>query len=759
MIKTIIKASLACLLLLGIAQAESFKVRDIVLQGLERISPGTVFTYLPVKVGDTFSNADSAQIIKELYKTELFSDISLGQDGDVLIVVLQERPGIASLNIVGNKDIADEQLIESLSDIGIAPGRVLNRSVLGRLENELLQQYFSRGKYSVQIKTEMTELSRNRVDIEIQIVEGDAAEIRGVNIVGNQVYEDKELKESFESGIKPWWKPLSDNEKYSKQRLQADLEKLRSKYLDSGYLNFNVASTQVSISQDKKDIFITVNVDEGNQYTIKEIKLAGNFVVAKEDLEAQLLITTDQFFSRSEVVASGERIKNRLSEDGYAFARVNPVPEVNEEDKSVVLTFFIDPGKRVYVRRINITGNDYSRDEVYRRELRQMEGGWFSQTAIERSRRRVQRLAFVESVEFETIRIPGADDMVDIEIVVAERLAGSFTIGAGLSDSQGAVITTSLSQDNFLGSGKSVSFSINTSKVNTVYDLSYNDPYYTIDGVNRGYGFSYISTDAEEADISDYNSDRISLRTNYGIPLTEDDRVGVTAELRNTKITTGSNTSDEIRDFLDDNGSNFNNVSLTGVMTHDSRNRRIFGTEGFYQRGLVELSVPYSDVEYYKIDYKNVFLYPLTDIFTLSARSEVGFGDAYGTTSDLPFFEKYRAGGASSVRGYRANSLGPRDSKDRAYGGNLLTTAGFEVFFPIPALADAQRFRLGLFTDIGNVYEDIDEWEASELRGSYGLELNMITGLGGISLSFSSTYNDEANDKTESFQFEFGTSF
>ena len=759
MIKTIIKASLACLLLLGIAQAESFKVRDIVLQGLERISPGTVFTYLPVKVGDTFSNADSAQIIKELYKTELFSDISLGQDGDVLIVVLQERPGIASLDIVGNKDIADEQLIESLSDIGIAPGRVLNRSVLGRLENELLQQYFSRGKYSVQIKTEMTELSRNRVDIEIQIVEGDAAEIRGVNIVGNQVYEDKELKESFESGSKPWWKPLSDNEKYSKQRLQADLEKLRSKYLDSGYLNFNVASTQVSISQDKKDIFITVNVDEGNQYTIKEIKLAGNFVVAKEDLEAQLLITTDQFFSRSEVVASGERIKNRLSEDGYAFARVNPVPDVNEEDKSVVLTFFIDPGKRVYVRRINITGNDYSRDEVYRRELRQMEGGWFSQTAIERSRRRVQRLAFVESVEFETIRIPGADDMVDIEIVVAERLAGSFTIGAGLSDSQGAVITTSLSQDNFLGSGKSVSFSINTSKVNTVYDLSYNDPYYTIDGVNRGYGFSYISTDAEEADISDYNSDRISLRTNYGIPLTEDDRIGVTAELRNTKITTGSNTSDEIRDFLDDNGSNFNNVSLTGVMTHDSRNRRIFGTEGFYQRGLVELSVPYSDVEYYKIDYKNVFLYPLTDIFTLSARSEVGFGDAYGTTSDLPFFEKYRAGGASSVRGYRANSLGPRDSKDRAYGGNLLTTAGFEVFFPIPALADAQRFRLGLFTDIGNVYEDIDEWEASELRGSYGLELNMITGLGGISLSFSSTYNDEANDKTESFQFEFGTSF
>ena len=759
MIKTIIKASLACLLLFGVAQAESFKVRDIVLQGLERISPGTVFTYLPVKVGDTFSNADSAIVIKELYKTELFNDISLGQDGDVLIVVLEERPGIASLKIVGNKDIADEQLIESLADIGIAPGRVLNRSVLGRLENELLQQYFSRGKYSVQMKTEMTELSRNRVDIEIQISEGEAAEIRGVNIIGNQVYEDKELKESFESGIKPWWKPLSDNEKYSKQRLQADLEKLRSKYLNTGYLNFNVASTQVSISQDKKDIFITVNVDEGDQYKIKEIKLAGTFVVAKEELESKLLATTEQFFSRAEVVASAEAIKNRLSEDGYAFARVNPVPDVNEEDKTVVLTFFIDPGKRVYVRRINITGNDYSRDEVYRRELRQMEGGWFSQTGIEASRRRVQRLAFVESVEFETIRIPGADDMVDINMTVAERLAGSFTIGAGLSDSQGAVITTSLSQENFLGTGKSVAFSINTSKVNTVYDVSYNDPYYTIDGVNRGYGFSYISTDAKEADISDYNSDQISVRTNYGIPLTEEDRIGANVELRKTKITKGSDASDEIDEFLEDNGSDFINLSISSYLSHDSRNRRVFGTEGFYQRGGVELSLPYSDVEYYKLDYKNIFLYPLTDIFTISARSNIGYGDAYGSTTDLPFFEKYRAGGSSSVRGYKANSLGPRDSADRAFGGNLKTTAGLEVFFPVPALADSKSFRLGVFTDIGNVYEDVDEFKTSELRGSYGMELNMITGLGGISLSFSSAYNDEENDKTESFQFEFGTSF
>ncbi|MFK7794430.1 MAG: outer membrane protein assembly factor BamA [Gammaproteobacteria bacterium] len=741
------------------ASAEPFKIRDIVIDGLERIEPGTVFTYIPVKVGDVFTDTDSAEVIRELYKTELFSDVVLRLENSVLIVEIKERPGIASIDIVGNKDIPDEQLIESLTDIGIAPGRVLNRSVLDRLENELLQQYFARGKYNVQIKTLTTELARNRVDVKIQIAEGKVAKIKDVNIVGNSVYQDKELKKEFESGNKPFWKIWADNNNYSKQRLSADLEQLRSQYLNTGYLNFSVDSTQVSITPDKKDIFITINVNEGNQYTLTDIKLAGNFEVPEQELRDLLVIEVGEIFSRSQVVASSSRISNRLGADGYAFARVNPIPDVDEENNTVALTFFIDPGKRVYVRRVNVVGNQFSRDEVFRRELRQMEGGWYSQSGIEASRRRIQRLAFVEAVEIDTVQIPGEDDVVDINIAVSERLAGSFSIGAGFSDSQGPVVTTSVSQDNFLGSGKEVSFRINTSRVNTVYDFSYSDPYYTIDGVSRGFGFSYISTDAEEADISDFDSDQFSLRANYGIPLTEVDRVSVVGDVRTTQITTSSNSSDEVVGFLDDNGDDFLNFNLTGIYSHDSRNRRTFGTKGLFHRARFEFTVPSSDLEYYKVSHEHIWLYPLNDTFTLSTRSEIGYGDSFGSTTDLPFFEKFRAGGSDTVRGFRDNTLGPQDSEDDAFGGNFLTTAGVEIYFPIPSLADPSRFRLGIFADIGNVFEEYDDFETSELRGSAGLEINLITGLGGVTLSFASPFNDDEDDETEPFQFELGTSF
>ncbi|MFK8028279.1 MAG: outer membrane protein assembly factor BamA [Gammaproteobacteria bacterium] len=743
----------------GAASAEPFKIRDIVIEGLERIEPGTVFTYIPVKVGDVFTATDSAEVIRELYKTELFSDVVLRLEDSVLIVDVKERPGIASLDIIGNKDIPDEQLIESLTDIGIAPGRVLNRSVLDRLENELLQQYFARGKYNVQIKTLTTELARNRVDVKIQIAEGKAAKIKDVNIVGNTIYKEKKLKKEFESGNKPFWKIWSDADKYSKQRLSADLETLRSQYLNTGYLNFSVDSTQVSITPDKKDIFVTININEGDQYTLANVSLAGSFDVPEQELKDLLVVEVGEIFSRSQIVASSNRISTRLGADGYAFARVNPVPKVDEETKTVDLTFFIDPGKKVYVRRINIIGNQYSRDEVFRRELRQMEGGWYSQSGIEASRQRIQRLAFVENVEIDTVRLPGEDDFVDINITVAERLAGSFSIGAGLSDSQGAVVTTSVSQDNFLGTGKQVAFRINTSQVNTVYDFSYSDPFYTIDGVSRGFGFSYISTDAEEADISDFDSDQFSLRANYGIPLTEIDRVSVIGDIRTTEIRTSTSSSDEILSFLDDNGDDYLNLNLTGIYTHDSRNRRTFGTKGFLQRARFEFSLPGSDLEYYKASHEHIWLYPINETFTLATRSEIGYGDSFGSTTDLPFFEKFRAGGSDSVRGFRDNTLGPQDSLDDAFGGNFLTTAGVEIYFPIPALVEASRFRLGIFADVGNVFAEYDDFETSELRGSAGLEINLITGLGGITLSFASPFNDDEDDETEPFQFELGTSF
>ncbi len=764
MIIRIIKILIPSVLLLlsSSIRAEPFKISDIVIEGLERIEAGTVFTYIPVKIGDVFTDTDSPVIIKELYKSELFNDVTLRREESVLIVVVKERPGIAALDIIGNKDIPDEQLIESLSDIGVAPGRVFNRSILERLENELLQQYFSRGKYSVQIKTIATELERNRVDLQIQIVEGKAAKIRSVNIVGNEIYKDKELKKGFQSGNKPWWNPLNQNDKYSKQNLSADLESLRSKYLNTGYLNFSVESTQVSITPDKKDIFISINVNEGDQYTLSDVKLAGNFkeIVSEKELANLLEVKTGDVFSRSQVVLSSENISGLLGKFGYAFARVNPVPDVNEEDKTVSLVFFIDPGSRIYVRRINIIGNQYSRDEVYRRELRQMEGGWYSQEGVESSRQRIQRLAFVENIEIDTVRIPGEDQFVDLNISVTERLAGSFSIGAGLSDSQGAVITTSVSQDNFLGSGKSVSFRINTSRVNTVYDISYNDPYHTIDGISRGFGFSFISTDAEEADISDFDSDQFSLRGSYGIPLTEVERVNASADFRRTEITTSDNTSDEVLEFLNDNGDEFINFNLLASYSHDSRNRRTFGTDGFYQRLALEFSMPWvSELEFYKISHQSTWLYPLADNFTFATITELGYGDSFGDTTDLPFFEKFRAGGTGSVRGFRDNTLGPQDSEGDSFGGNFVSTASAEIYFHIPALYDPRRLRFGIFSDWGNVFEDYDDFEYSELRGSVGLEINLITGLGGVTLSFASPFNDDDDDDTEPFQFEFGTSF
>ncbi|NNC69065.1 MAG: outer membrane protein assembly factor BamA [Gammaproteobacteria bacterium] len=739
--------------------AEKFRLQDIQIEGLERIEAGTVFTYLPVKVGDELDENNTARIARELYKSGFFKDIQLRREGNILVVTVQEKPAIASLSFDGNKILDDEQLAKVLTDVGIAQGRVFNRSVLERLENELIQQYFAFGKYSVIIDTQIRELERNRVDIGIHIIEGDAAKIKQVKIVGNTVFEEDDLIEDFESGLKPWYKFWGSRDRYAKQKLQGDIEILRSQYLNEGYLKFDIPTTQVSISPNKEDIFITINVEEGEQYTVNSIELAGKYLVPEEELRSLISLESGDVFSRAKIVKSNDEITRRLGDEGYAFPNINAVPEIDEESKKVDLTFFIDPGKRVYVRRINFTGHKTTRDEVYRRELRQMESGWYSQSNVEASRARLQRLAYVEAVEVETKRISGVDDFVDLDVAIEERLAGSFNIGAGLSDSQGAVITTSVSQENFLGTGKTVSFRINTSKVNTIYDFNYIDPYYTIDGVSRGFGASFVSTEASEADISDFDSDQYAIRVNYGIPLTERDRIGTTLQLRHTEIDTTINTPLEVQDFLRENGTEYDNLTLNTNFTHDTRNRSLFPNKGNRQTVGLEFSVPGSDLEFYKVSLENAFYFPLGETFTLSLSSEIGYGDQYGDTSDLPFFEKFRAGGFDSVRGYENNSLGPRDSFGDSFGGNFLTAARAQVLFPIPFLENKNRGRLALFVDLGNVFEEFDDFDSGDIRGSTGLGLSWITGLGGVSAALAAPFNDQSGDDTETFQFNLGTSF
>ncbi len=739
--------------------AESFRLQDIQIEGLERIEAGTVFTYLPIKVGDELDENSTANIARELYKSGFFNDIQLRREGNILVVTVQEKPTIASLNFDGNKTLDDEELAEVLTDVGIANGRVFNRSVLERLENELVQQYFAFGKYSVDIDTQIRELERNRVDIGIHIIEGDAAKIKQVKIVGNSAFEEDDLTDDFESGLKPWYKFWGSRDRYAKQKLQGDIEILRSQYLNEGYLRFDVPSTQVSISPNKEDIFITINVDEGEQYTIDEIKLAGKFIFPEEELRSLVDVSIGDKFSRAKIVRSTAAISRRLGDEGYAFPNINPVPEVDEETKKVDLTFFIDSGKRVYVRRINFTGHKTTRDEVYRRELRQMESGWYSQTNVEASRRRIQRLSYVDAVEIETQRIPGVDDFVDLDIAVEERLAGSFNIGAGFSDSQGIVGSTSVSQENFLGTGKTVSFQVNTSSVNTVYGLNYVNPYHNIDGVSRGFGFNFVSTEADEADISDFDSDQFSLSVNYGIPLTEVDRIGATFQLGNTDIQTNSNTPLEIQQFIDENDDSYTNLTWTTRFTHDTRNRSLFPDKGSRQSFATEITLPGSGLEFYKLTYENVFYFPLGETFTLSLGSEIGYGDQYGDTTDLPFFEKFRAGGFDSVRGYESNSLGPRDSQDDSFGGNFVSVVRAQVLFPPPFLENKNRARLALFIDSGNVFPEISDFDSSDLRGAFGLGVNWVTALGGISAALSTPFNDEPGDDTETFQFNLGTSF
>jgi len=755
--RTFIRIVLLSLLLCGSARAfEAFEVTDIRVEGLERISPGTVFNYLPIKVGDTVNTDDTVNAVKTLFKTGFFSDVRMERDGTVLVVYVKERAAISSIKITGNKDLETDKLLEGLKDIGLAEGRVFDRSLLDKVEQELRRQYFSRGKYAVKIETTITPLERNRVGILIDISEGEAARIKQINIVGNHTFTDEELRKGFTLDTPSFLSFITKNDQYSKQKLSADLEILRSYYLDRGYLNFNILSTQVSITPDKKDIYITINISEGDQFRIKEVTLSGELVLKPEELFPLVKINPDDVFSRKRVTEAVDRISAKLGDQGYAFANVNTVPDVNETDRLVNLAFIVDPGKRVYVRHVNVKGNITTRDEVLRREMRQMEAGWFSAEKVERSRTRLQKLGYFEDVNVETPAVPGTTDQVDVNYSVTETSSGNITAGAGYSQTSGILFNASISQDNFLGSGKRVSFAFNNSKVTTVYNFYYTDPYYTINGVSRGFGLFYKKTDADQANISSYTTDTYGANVNYGIPINEYDTIRVSPEFENLKLKETSESPNEVIDFIDQHGNDYNTVKLTGSWAHDTRNKALFADDGGLQSVSLETAVPGSGLQYYKLGYEQRRYVPLTKDLTLSMHAQLGYGDGYGDYNNLPFFENYFAGGVRSVRGFEDNTLGPKDSKGNPIGGSVQVVGGAEVLFPIPFVEGAKSFRLGTFFDIGNVYSDVSNFDATELRYSVGVSSLWISPLGPLAISLGFPLNDKSGDNVQNFQFTVG---
>lgn len=752
-------AVLCCILPTSMAHAvESFLVKDIRVEGLQRISAGTVFNYLPVKVGDTITEKLSQDAIRALFKTGFFKDVRLERDGNVLVVEVSERPSVAGIRITGTNELPEDDLKKGLREIGLAEGRVFNKSLLDRVEQELRAQYFSRGFYGVIVRPTVTPLERNRVDIQIDVLEGKPALIRDINIVGNTVFKDSELLDLFELGPAPWWALWTSRDKYSKQKLSGDLERLRNFYQDRGYLEFNIDSTQVTITPSKDGIYVTINIAEGKKYKFSGFKLSGKFPVPEDELRALVTVKSGDIFSRKTVTESSKKISDRLSNDGYAFANVNAIPETDKEKSEVFFTLFVDPGKRVYVRRIGFAGNVATRDEVLRREMRQLEGAWYASDKIQRSRVRLQRLGFFEDVNLETPPVPGSSDQVDVNVTVKERPSGNLLFGVGYSDSDGLLFNASVRESNLFGSGKELAASFDNTRSTTNINLRYTNPYYTPDGISRGFNLFVSTVDTSEIDTAAYNTKSVGAGVFFGIPLSEDRRLNIGGDIEHISIETKSTTAQIAQDFVAKHGAENIMYKLTLAWSDDTLDSAIAPSSGSLQRLSGEVSVPGSDIEYYKINYLAGRYWALTDSVSFKMKGELGYGAGFGDTGELPFFKNFYAGGSSSVRGYRSRSLGPRDSlpPNDPIGGNRRILLNTELLFPMPGLKADKATRLALFVDGGMVYGPDDKLDMGELRYAAGLAFNWFSPVGPLSLSIAKPLNAKDGDDTEAFQFTLG---
>jgi len=815
---------------------DPFVVSDIRVEGLQRISEGTVFNYLPIDANELLTAARARQAIRSLFNTGFFNEVDLERDGDILVIRVQERPAIAAVVLSGNKAIKDEDMLPVLADIGLARGEVFQPQSLDRIKQELVRQYFSQGRYAVKVDSRVVELDRNRVRISITISEGDTAEIKHINIVGNTLFTDKEIRTEFESKIPPKWKFWSKDDQYSSEKLSGDLEKIRSYYQDRGYIDANVESTQVSISPDKADIYITANIIEGEQYTVEKIQITGDLVIEEATLRRLIMTQDNDIFSRKKMEQSVENITAILSNIGYAFANVNPIPQIDRENRLVTINYFVDPGKRVYVRQITFVGNSGTKDEVLRREMRQFEGGWFSQASIDRSKIRLQRLTYFDSVNIETPAVPGTDDQIDVVVTVEERAAGSFSVGLGYSQVQGLIASLSVQQDNFLGSGKRVGLSLSHSSIISSFNVSYDNPYATEDGVSRGFYLRYQEFDQQGANISTFSSTEAAGGVSFGLPLTEVDYIRAGTGLRSTDLNIGAfvfereivdpddpdniicndrndngicpetylipRPGDPLSKSLDFDGDgelssserNFFTWDFTTSWSRDTRNHFLNPTRGSSQRLSLELSVPGSTRQFYKLFYRAAKYWPIWADLVFSVHGEVGYGDAYdnydsksqatpvelpefpeGTElpcleeeimtldTGLPFYEHFYGGGVRDIRGFEDNTLGPKQiniasGRCLAVGGDVKVSGGLELAIPTP-FTKGGGSRIALFFDVGNVYENWSTFDAGLFRMSSGISVTWQAPIGPIIMNYAWPIKKFRGDRTEKLQFSFGTTF
>ena len=755
-----ILAALACgwLAAAGAALAQAiqpFVVKDIRVEGVQRTEPGTVFSYLPVKVGDTLTEEKAQQAVRALYATGFFKDVRLETENGVLVVILEERPAVAQIDFSGVSEFQPDVLKRVLRDQGLGEGRTFDRSVLEGAEQELKRQYLSRGKYAAEVQTTVTPLERNRVAISFAVTEGDVAKIASINIVGASAFPEQELLDLFALRTGGWLTWYTKLDQYSRQRLTADLESLRSYYQNQGYLDFSIESTQVSITPDRKDIYITINISEGSKYTVSEVQLAGQTLVPKEELEKLVKLKAGDVFSRQKLTETTKAITDRLGNDGYAFANANAVPQVDKAKRTVAFTILVDPGRRVYVRRINVSGNAKTRDEVVRREMRQLEGAYYDSSKIQLSRRRIDRTQFFKEVNVETVPLEGFPDQVDVNYTVDEKPTGALLFGLGFSSVDRLILSASITQSNAFGNGKFLALEVNSGTVNRVYSLSYMDPYYTVNGVSRGFDIYRRDIDASSLDVGAYSTQTTGGGIKFGYPLSERDSISIGVTLENVALETFVNSPFAYKDFVANYGNEYTYVSVLGGWARDTRNSLIMTTEGSLRR--ITTEVASGDLSYYRLGYSQQYYQPLSTRYTLLLMGDIGYAQGLGD-KPLPFFKNYYAGGPGSVRGYRPYSLGPKDPDGNSLGGDRRMAGSAEILFPVPGAEKDNSLRLGAFIDGGQVYASTEKLSFSELRFSAGIALSWLSPFGPLRISFAQPLNArDGIDRAQRLQLNFGT--